>query len=118
MTNFGYYRKSEKPFQSSGFRFQLIDLRSVGDHWEPYWHNCQVCDPSLKPNYILKLETLKEDLKIYLRKIGLYKYVEKFPWVNSQKGRHSGTLNTSLRVIEFYSKLDRSTILQLYEFYR
>ena len=88
---------------------------NVGDHWEPYWHNCQVCDSNLKPNYILKLETMNEDLQTYLGEIGLTKYAGKFPWKNSSNKRG---IHTSLRVIEFYSRLNRSSIEQLYEFYR
>ena len=32
--------------------------QKVGNHWAPYWKSCQVCDVNLRPNYVLKLETL------------------------------------------------------------
>ena len=86
----------------------------VGDHWQPYWHNCQVCDLNLRPKYILKLETMQEDIKDYLSDLGLDNYSSKFPWVNS----HKSEIATSLRVIEFYSRLNRTTIQKLYEFYK
>ena len=92
-------------------RWKMIQ-DEVGGHWEPYWRVCQVCDPNLKPSYILKLETLREDLKVYLGNIGLAQYSDRFPWVNSREG-HS----TSLRLLEYYSRLNRSTIEDLYRAY-
>ena len=87
--------------------------KSVGDHWQPYWHNCQVCDPSLKPDYIIKLETLRDDLETFLKDQLLSHYSHRFPKSNSQKD-----IPTSLRVREYYSRLNESTVRQLYEFYR
>jgi hypothetical protein len=88
--------------------------QEVGDHWEPYWKACSVCAPQFRPFYILKLESLKDDLRNYLLEFGLSKYSDRFPWVNPHKGQHG----TSLRVLEFYSRLNRSTIEQLYQVYK
>ena len=85
--------------------------KSVGNHWEPYWRSCQVCDPNTRPDYILKLESVKEDLKDYLSELGLEKYAGEFPWSNPHQG-------TSLKAIQFYSRLNRSTIEQLYQMYK
>ena len=56
----------------------------------------------------------KPYIKDYLSHLGLDNYSSKFPWVNS----HQSEIKTSLRVIEFYSRLNRTTIQQLYEFYK
>ena len=57
---------------------------------------------------------MQEDIKDYLSDLGLDNYSSKFPWVNS----HKSEIATSLRVIEFYSRLNRTTIQKLYEFYK
>ena len=59
---------------------------NVGNHWEPYWRVCQVCDRYLKPNFILKLENIEKDLRQYLTEVGLEKYAADFPWSNPTKG--------------------------------
>ena len=83
---------------------------SVGNHWEPYWRVCQVCDNSLRPNYVLKLESIQEDLSYYLNDIGLVEYASKFPWSNAR--------TRSTRIFEFYSRLTKNIVRELYYTYR
>ena len=83
---------------------------SVGNHWEPYWRVCQVCDDSLRPDYVLKLESIQEDLSHYLHQVGLVEFVNKFPWSNPN--------SKSTRIFEFYSKLNKTTVQELYYIYR
>jgi hypothetical protein len=35
----------------------------VGSHWEPFWRFCSVCHPQLMPDFVLKFENLRHDLK-------------------------------------------------------
>ena len=83
---------------------------SVGNHWEPFWRVCQVCDNSLRPDHILKLESIHEDLGHYLNEIGLGEYAEKFPWSNPN--------SKSILVPDFYSRLRKTTVQELYHIYK
>ena len=87
--------------------------QKVGNHWAPYWKSCQVCDVNLRPNYVLKLESLEDDIFEYLSQIGLAQYAHDFPWINPHQGH-----KTAARLIEFYSRLSLSTIEELYHVYK
>ena len=66
---------------------------------------------------MLKLESVQEDLSEYLNDLGLKEYADKFPWSNpSNSGNFA--LKTSHRAVEFYSRLNRSTIEELYSIYK
>ena len=87
--------------------------QKVGNHWAPYWKSCQVCDINLRPDYVLKLESLEDDIYEYLSRIGLSKYAHDFPWINPHQGH-----KTAARLIEFYSRLSLATIEELYHVYK
>lgn len=88
-------------------------ISGYGYHWQPYWHSCSVCVPALTPSFILKMETLKRDVRNYLAAIGLERFAEQFPHkVKNQEGPTGSVAKT------FYSQLTKEKIVQLYELYR
>ena len=58
----------------------------------------------------MKLESIHEDLGHYLNEIGLGEYAEKFPWSNPN--------SKSILVPDFYSRLKKTTVQELYHIYK
>ncbi len=89
-------------------------VTSAGDHWEPYWRHCAVCHDSLRPAVIFKMEEMKQDLKRYLRSIGLDERLsERFPHLLEASGGHTSTL-----VQRYYGLLSKRQVRDLYELYK
>lgn len=91
---------------------------SAGDHWAPFWRVCSVCSRELRPDLVLRLETIvSSDLPAYLRLLRLpARLAGEFPHL--VRGR--GEAGTTSREVEasFYGQLSRSTVMALYDFFR
>lgn len=68
----------------------------------------------MRPDFILKLESVESDLREYLKLAGIKgDYAEKFPWSNPNQGEKA-----SYRTLEYYSRLNKSTVQELFYAYK
>ena len=37
----------------------------VANHWSPYWYNCGLCLPELRPHYILHMDKLGNSREVW-----------------------------------------------------
>ena len=66
-----------------------------------------------RPDYVLHMETMEEDLSRLLRDINLDQHREEFPHTHTQRGGHSSQL-----VDQFLAQLNHQELTQLQELYK
>ena len=83
-------------------------------HWWPSFDVCKLCD--IEYNYIGRLESWNQDITCILEKFPEYKKFQgmkkKIKKKVNASGRHSKTMT-----MDYFSKLSKSTIIQLYKMY-
>ena len=86
----------------------------VGSHWEPYWRACSVCTHLFRPTFILKLETLEEDLASYVVELGMTQAHLDIPRLTENKNGRTEEAQVAL----YYSQLTKEEVWGLYEVYK
>ena len=89
-------------------------------HWAPYWSTCNVCGKNVHTDYVLKLETLSNDLGAVLEtEFGMK--VEKgkamFPKVIETAGG-ARKKSTGKHAKKYFEKLTKNQVYKLYEIYK
>ena len=74
----------------------VLTHQGVSYHWAPYWQECPVCSPLTRPDYIIHMETLDQDLATLLEDTKLSQHLELFPHTHTQEGGHWGPWGTWL----------------------
>ena len=101
---------------SREFGPSVMGDRGISYHWAPYWKECALCDPRIRPNHILHMETLEADLAALLRRIGVgASEAARFPHTHRQAGGHSSS--EALRE-ELFSTLSKSQVWELHDKFR
>ena len=71
----------------------------------PYWKSCQICQPVLRPNLVIKAEHLKSDLKFAAKLLEM----DSFPEWEDANGTKIGD--------QLFSTLSRDQIFKLFEIF-
>merc|ERR1712080_427431 len=100
----------------------MIDgVSGLSKNWNSYWRTCGVCRLNFKPDYILHMEHIQEDVKVLAdvlmeqhslpeeQRADVKSFVET---VHSVESRDPAMLEL------YYSQLTKSDIRKLYEKYR
>ena len=90
----------------------VLAHQGVSYHWAPYWQECPVCSPLTRPDYIIHMETLEQDLGTLLEDTKLSQHLDLFPHTHIQEGGHSSSLTSS-----FLSQLSSHQLAQLHHKY-
>ena len=85
----------------------------VANHWAPYWFTCGLCLPELRPSYILHMDHLEKEVPDLLDKLGMGQINVTYP--HALKGKDGHTRNKNK---EYYSRLSKAQVWQLYNLYR
>jgi len=90
----------------------------IRHHWAPYWITCDICGET-SPDYILKIETLLEDITVILEhEFGLVGEDVIFPKVKTLGTKNSvGEKNPKNLAETYYSQLSKEEVLALYRMY-
>lgn len=91
----------------------VLKHKSISYHWDPYYLECPVCHPLTRPDYVLHMETLDEDLTSLLRDVNLLEHKSLFPHTHTQRGGHS-----SLLADQFLSHLTQQELSQVQDKYK
>lgn len=92
---------------------ETLAFNRLSYHWAPYWKECSLCSDLTKPQMVIHMETLQEDLDLLLDRLNLPR--QPFPVTHSQRGGHSSSADV---VQKYFSTLLKSDVRQLYEMYR
>ena len=104
----------------------VLNHRGLSYHWTPYWKECNSCSDVTKPQYILHLETLKDDLNVLVRHIQgdsdtneTLSILNQFPHTHSSDGDDTTKNNQKEedKRKKYFSTLTRSDIEELYKKY-
>ena len=93
----------------------------IRHHWAPYWLTCNVCDHKHLPDYVLKIETLEEDIEsIFENEFGFHGDDYLFPKVKTLgiESSSAGKVNSSMFLFKYFSQLSKVEIMKLYEMYK
>lgn len=85
----------------------------VSNHWSPYWYNCGLCLPELRPDFILHMDKLETDSVELLKELGMGHLNVSYP--HTMKG-HSG--HSSRHNYNYFSQLSKKQVWQLWNIYR
>ena len=98
----------------------------IKNHWAPIWFTCDLCSPGQAPELIIKTETLGDDVKEVLRRLGMVTdVIFHSVWVTgmddqgnliSQPSEQLG--DSGAYTVKYFSQLTRRQILDLYQIYR
>ncbi|XP_040565778.1 carbohydrate sulfotransferase 10 isoform X2 [Lepeophtheirus salmonis] len=113
-----YKQQMAKKGQSLAADMGLIDGKGLSSLWNSYWNQCGLCHPLFDPEYIIHLETFKEDFKVLnIDVMNSNQNIDKILNIKEdESGNHS---SSELDIIEFYySQLKKKDIQALYEKYR
>jgi len=105
-------KEQSQGYVKEGFTLNDPDIW-VANHWSPYWYNCGLCLPELRPHYILHMDKLESDSVALLSELGLGHLNLSYP--HTMKGMHG---HSSGHNVEYYSKLSKKQVWQLYNIYR
>ena len=98
----------------------------IKTHWAPIWFTCDLCSPGLAPEIIIKTETLGDDVKEVLKRLGMVTD-SMFPvvWVTGTDDKGDLISHPSEQrgdsgayTVKYFSQLTRKQILDLYKVYR
>ena len=84
-----------------------MPIRKFDVHWLPIYLTCKPC--LISYDFIAKTETMEEDGKAILKKIGVNRTITT---VNAASGG-----NTQDKIREYYSDFDRELLRKLYKIY-
>lgn len=99
---------------TSEFDPEITRHKGLSYHWAPYWKECsQLCSPSTRPDFVIKMESLSEDTKQMLEMLGLEDKLHLFPRTHTQSGGHS-----SLLAKKYFSQLSAQQVQNLYDLYK
>ena len=101
----------------------------IKTHWAPIWFTCDLCSPGLAPEIIIKTETLGDDVKEVLKRLGMTTDSTDvmFPVVRmtgiddqGQQISHPSEQrgDSGAYTVKYFSQLTRKQILDLYKVYR
>jgi hypothetical protein len=99
----------------------------IAHHFAPYWLWCGTCQPGLRPDIILKMETLERDGAALMRMLNLTAVseagaqppFERVHVVGPEEGADGGYgVHSKTKVAEYYGQLTRRQVMDLYEMYR
>ena len=85
----------------------------VANHWAPYWFTCGLCLPELRPSYILHMDHLEKEVPNLLEELGMGQMNVTYPHALQGKEGHTRSKNK-----EYYSRLTKAQVWQLYNLYR
>ena len=85
----------------------------VANHWAPYWFTCGLCLSELKPSYILHMDHLEKEVPNLLEELGMGQMNVTYPHALQGKEGHTRSKNK-----EYYSRLTKAQVWQLYNLYR
>ena len=107
----------------------VINHQGLSYHWAPYWKECELCSNVTSPNFIIHLDTLKEDLALLIERIQgpdvardkVLSITNTFPHTHSatedDKSR-TGNASNEARLRQYFSTLSKCDIEELYEKYK
>lgn len=99
---------------SSELGSEITQHKGLSYHWAPYWKECHhLCAKRTRPDFVVKLETLNEDIAKLLSILNLDDKVDLFPHTHSQAGGHSSTLAQ-----KYFSQLTVDQVKELFNLYR
>ena len=103
---------------------QLEDIEGGGvwitHHWAPYWYTCGLCGPDLAPDFVLKTETLHLDIPQVMKEMKFPEGVQ-FPDIRTtglDDNFEEGNNPSDVFIDKYFSRLSKTTVLQLYDMYR
>jgi len=91
----------------------VLNHKQLSNHWAPYWYECPVCHQNVRPDFILHLETLEEDIQEMLKVINLSSFSSSFPHTHKQKG-----VSSSSRTKQLLGELSSWDLKELMNLYR
>ncbi|CAB4063453.1 unnamed protein product [Lepeophtheirus salmonis] len=96
-----YKQQMAKKGQSLAADMGLIDGKGLSSLWNSYWNQCGLCHPLFDPEYIIHLETFKEDFKVLnIDVMNSNQNIDKILNIKEdESGNHS---SSELDIIEFY----------------
>ncbi|TRY70004.1 hypothetical protein TCAL_07330 [Tigriopus californicus] len=99
--------------QSVAIDTGMIDGLGDSAAWDPYWKQCGVCNPLNQPHYILHLDHIKEDSKVFAELLG--NRSGQLDWTETLWQPKSG-----IREIEehYFSQISKNDIRDLFDKYR
>ena len=107
----------------------VINHQGLAYHWAPYWKECELCSNVTSPNFIIHLDTLKEDLALLIGRIQgpdvarnkVLSIANTFPHTHSateDDKRSTIKASNEVKLRQYFSTLSRSDIEELYEKYK
>ena len=92
---------------------------SFRHHWAPYWYTCGVCQESRAPDYLLKIETMEEDIVfLFEHEFQMFGEDYLFPRVKTLGTKNKvGEVNPENLIETYFGQLQKEDVLQLYRFY-
>ena len=106
----------------------VLNHKGLSYHWAPYWKECNVCSPTTMPQFIIHLDSLKEDLALLLNRIQGIKnsddesisILNEFPHTHSsEEDINSKKLSgKNHKLKKYFSTLTKSDIQELYDKYK
>ena len=110
----------------------VINHQGPSYHWAPYWKECEPCSDITSPNFIIHLDTLREDLPLLINHLQghdiankeVFTIVDMFPHTHStatedeKKSTGKALSSNEAKLRKYFSTLSRLDIEELYEKYK
>ena len=92
----------------------------VRHHWAPAWLTCGVCQDNREPHYVLKVETMEEDITSIMEAEFGMTGDSLFPKVKTMgsKDVRGERENSNKFISEYFNMLTRDQVMELYEMYK
>ena len=111
------------------FSFKKKNCSNINDHWIPFYLRCAFCNNNFQ-RFIGRIETFEQDVKYFLLKTNLTTEIplqvasERMlntatsKVISDKKLNKDGLFVASNRTMEYFKRLDKMLIKQLYELFK
>lgn len=92
----------------------------IRHHWAPIWMTCGLCQEDYLPDYVLKVETLEDDItEIFEHEFGMIGDDFAFPKVKTMGSKNvpNSKENSKGFLSKYFSQLSKVQVIRLYRMY-
>lgn len=103
-----YFDDNNLDGESVALNTGMVDGKGKSKAWQTYWNLCAVCNPIARPDYIMHMDTLNEDMKVIVDAMDNREKTERF--TNSKIVPQASNPEV---LKHYYSQVPKSQIEQL-----